>query len=105
MKLEIIWSAFAEKQLDEIFEYYNENASNKVAKKSVQSIIRTPSKLIKNPLLGQIEPLLQERSQAYRYLVNGNYKIIYSIDKEKGHIKILDVFDTRQNPVKMDRNK
>ncbi|CAM4214141.1 hypothetical protein GIHI108528_10310 [Gillisia hiemivivida] len=32
MNLEIIWSDFAEKQLDNIFKYYKKNASNRVAK-------------------------------------------------------------------------
>lgn len=36
MKLEIIWSKFAEKQLDGIFEYYFENASPKVAKELLE---------------------------------------------------------------------
>jgi len=36
MNLEIIWSDFAEKQLDDIFEYYEKNASNRVAKEMVQ---------------------------------------------------------------------
>jgi mRNA-degrading endonuclease RelE of RelBE toxin-antitoxin system len=41
----------------------------------------------------------------YRYIVCGNYKIIYSVDIEEQLIKIADVFDTRQNPIKIKRNK
>lgn len=41
----------------------------------------------------------------YRYLVCDNYKISYSVDVELKLIKIADVFDTRQNPVKMKRTK
>lgn len=49
MELEIIWSDFAENQLDEIFEYYNENASTRVAKKLIKNLLNEPKKLIKNP--------------------------------------------------------
>ena len=34
-----------------------------------------------------------------------NYKIIYSVDIELKLIKVADVFDTRQNPIKIKRNK
>jgi len=33
MTLNIIWSEFAETQLDEIYEYYEKNTSPKIAKK------------------------------------------------------------------------
>ena len=53
----------------------------------------------KQPFIGQIEENLIELKQEQRYLVEGNYKIIYRvIDKE---IYITDVFDCRQNPQKI----
>ena len=53
----------------------------------------------------QIEDLLIDREDDYRYIVCDNYKIIYSIDIKLKHIKIADVFDNRQNPIKIKRNK
>lgn len=100
----MIWSAFAERQLDEIFLFYSEKASVKVATKIVRDLLSAPKKLIKTPYIGQVEELLSERSESYRYLVFTNYKIIYSIDEDSGLIKISDVFDTRQSPVKLSRN-
>ncbi|AVR46009.1 type II toxin-antitoxin system RelE/ParE family toxin [Christiangramia fulva] len=105
MKLEIIWSKFAEKQLDEIFEYYLENASPRVAKKLLKNLLEEPNRLMDNPKIGQIEELLKERKISYRYLIFKNYKIIYSVHPEDGFIKIADVFDTRQNPTKIERSK
>lgn len=105
MKLEIIWSDFAEKQLDGIFEYYNENASTKVAKRLIKNLLNEPTILIKNPFIGQMEDLLQDRTTTYRYLIFKNYKIIYSVDLENGFIRIADIFDTRQYPRKIERNK
>lgn len=103
MILNIIWSAFAETQLDEIYEYYKNKVSSRVATKLVKGIINAPRKLIKTPFIGQEEELLKERKTQYRYLVFKNYKLIYSVDEESGFIKIADVFDTRQNPPKIKR--
>jgi plasmid stabilization system protein ParE len=102
--LKVIWSDFAEARLDNILQYYYDNASEKVAAKIVRNIILKTSKLIENPYIGKIEELLSDREESYRYLVGANYKIIYSVDEENHLIKIADVFDTRQNPVKLKRN-
>ena len=105
MGLKIIWSAFAESQLDEIYDYYEKKASSTVATKLVKDIIKEPKKLIKSPFLGQEEELLKDREIKYHYLVFKNYKLIYSVDEQKRFIKITDVFDTRQNPPKMKRTE
>jgi len=105
MALNIIWSEFAETQLDEIYDYYEKKAGTKVAKKLVRGIINEPKELIKLPLIGQKEELLKQRETEYRYLIFKNYKLIYSVDNQNGYIKIADVFDTRQNPIKLKRTK
>lgn len=105
MTLKIIWSEFAETQLDEIYEYHEKKASPQIAKKLLKGIINEPKKLIKTPLIGQEEELLRHREIHYRYLVFKNYKLVYSVDTEDGFIKIADVFDTRQNPPKIKRTK
>ncbi len=105
MKYEIIWSAFAESQLDQIYEYYDKEVSSKVAKNLVKGIINEPKKLLKAIFIGQKEELLKERKIQYRFLVFKNYKLIYSVDEQNGFIKIADVFDTRQNPPKIKRTK
>lgn len=105
MTFEIIWSEFAENQLDEIYDYYQKKASPRIAKKLIKEIINEPNKLINSPLIGQEEEFLKQRKIQYRYLVFKNYKLIYSVDIENGYIKITDVFDTRQNPQKIKRAK
>lgn len=104
MKFKIIWSDFAVSQLDNIFEYYADKANIKVATKIIQHLILTPDKLIENPYIGKVEEFLLERKESYRYLIYTNYKIIYSVDEKNKLIKIADVFDTRQNPLKLKRN-
>ncbi|SCY99879.1 type II toxin-antitoxin system RelE/ParE family toxin [Flavobacterium caeni] len=101
----IIWSDQAEIELDKIFEYYFEFVSVRVAKNLLKEIIEEPNKLISNPEISQREDLLLDREDEYRYLVCGNYKLIYSVDEKAKHIKIADVFDTRQNPSKIKRTK
>ncbi len=105
MSFEIIWSDFAETELDNIFAYYVENVSLRVAKSLIQKIIAEPKKLIKSPEISQIEELLLDRENEYRYLVCKNYKIIYSVNHKEKLIKIADIFDTRQNPVEIKRTK
>lgn len=105
MSLKIIWSEFAEAQLDEIYKFYENKASSGIAKKLVKGIIKESEKLIKIPQLGQEEEYLKNRKSQYRYLVYKNYKLIYSVDIKNEFIKIADVFDTRQNPPKLKRTK
>lgn len=105
MNYKLIWSNFAEIQLDEIYQYYKKEASVKVATKLVTGIIKASEKLIIASFIGQEEELLKERETQYRYLVFKNYKVIYSVDEENGLIKIADVFDTRQHPPKIKRTK
>jgi len=44
-------------------------------------------------------------NQEHSYLVSGNYKVIYRIEIEKQEVIISDIFDTRQNPNKMNDDK
>ena len=104
-QFEIIWSDQAENELDKIFEYYSEFVSVRVAKDILKEIIEEPNRLISSPEISQREDLLLDRENEYRYLICGNYKLIYSIDFDNNALKIADVFDTRQNPSKIKRTK
>ncbi|HWZ23141.1 MAG TPA: hypothetical protein VNW06_10835 [Cytophagaceae bacterium] len=52
-----------------------------------------------NPEAGPIDEILKALNEQHRYLVEGNYKIIYKIVSET--IFITGVFDTRQEPQKI----
>lgn len=105
MNFSIVWSEFAESQLDEIYDYYCGEVGKEFAAKFVKGIINEPNKLLTTPFIGQEEELLKGRKIQYRYLVYKNYKLIYSVDLDNGLIRIADVFDTRQNPPKIKRTK
>ncbi len=88
----------------EIYNYYKKEASTATAKKIKSEILNTAKQLKKHPTSGQIELNLEKLNEGYRYLVKGNYKIIYKEIPEG--LLITDVFDTRQDPIKLnDKNR
>ena len=99
MEVKVFWTEFAINQLDQIFDYYKYTASLKVSKKIISGIIERTVMLEKNPFIGTKEPLLENRKKGYRFIVKGNYKIIYFV--EENYVKISSVFDCRQNPIKL----
>ena len=103
MGLRIYWTDFAKSGLIEIFDYYSENVSSRVAKNIVEGIVEYTLVLSFQPEMGAIEPLLENRKITFRYLIYKNYKIIYWYNLEKDRIDISDIFDTRQNPIKIKR--
>ncbi|AJW65368.1 type II toxin-antitoxin system RelE/ParE family toxin [Elizabethkingia sp. HX WHF] len=105
MAIKIFWTDFAKKELKKIFDYYKVKAGSKVSIKLITNIIESTEILIFQTDIGQKEELLLDRIQNFRYLVYKNYKIIYWYNKEKNRIEISDVFDARQNPIKIKRRK
>ncbi len=101
MELVVYWTRFAEDKLDDIYDYYESKVERRIARKLISGIIDKTIGLDKNPHIGQKEGLLSDRPQNFRYLVFKNYKIIYWINQNKNRIDIVNVFDTRQNPLKM----
>lgn len=99
MEIKIEWSELSERQLKDIFDYYSLEVSTGIAKKIINGIIDRVTILENNPLAGTKEELLNEYSEDFRYLVEGNYKIIYW--KMENLIMIASVFDCRQNPNKI----
>jgi toxin ParE1/3/4 len=97
----ITWTNFAISELKNIFLYYRMVAGEKTADKIKKSIFSATKPIIRQPFIGAVEENLIDLKQGHRYIVEGNYKIIYRlIDNE---IYITDIFDCRQNPTKMKR--
>lgn len=105
MELVVYWTQFAEDKLEDIYHYYSEKASKKIALKLVNEIIDSTINLQSNPLVGQEEENLKSRPQKFRYLVSGNYKIIYWINISRRRIEIVYIFDCRRNPDVMKKMK
>lgn len=88
----------AKRDLRKIFDYYKNKVSKNVANKIINSVFNTTD-ILKTQNIGVKEGLLKHLNQDHRYLVEGNYKIIYFVNN--GNIYITHVFDTRQNPIKL----
>lgn len=101
--MKVIWTDFAIKNLKDIFDYFAIKANKKVAHEIRHQILTSTRQLKENPESGSIELQLEQLKQPYRYLVCGNYKVIYRIYSNQ--IIIMDVFDTRQDPLKIKRGK
>ncbi len=101
--MKVIWTDFASGMLLEIYQYYKEKAGPAVSKKIKSEIFAATKQLIKHPISGQIEINLERLNENHRYLVAGNYKIIYKEISEG--VLITDVFDTRQDPIKINDEK
>ena len=104
MELKIYWTDFAKSELRKINKYFRENTSLRVAKNETQKIRISTHRLKKQPEIGQVEQLLSGRKLEFRYLVHQTYKIIYWINLDQNQIEIIDVFDTHQHPVKIERS-
>lgn len=99
--MKILWSDFAIEMLRAIYQYHKVNASVTIARTIRTEIFTATRQLKKHPTSGSIEFNLEEIKQGHRYLIKGNYKIIYKEVPEG--ILITDVFDTRQDPIKITR--
>ena len=99
--MRIVWSNTAKADVKEIYEYYKEVAGLKVAQSIRSKIIKKPRLLTQQPALGQIEENPAVVGRGFRYLVEGNYKLVYKVYTHQQEILIATVFDTRQNPTKL----
>lgn len=97
--MEVVWSENAELQIKLILELYQFQSSKSKAKNLVKEIISSSLILKKFPELGTLQQVYPTRSNVYRYILSGHHKLIYFISYQS--IVIATVFDTRQNPEKL----
>jgi plasmid stabilization system protein ParE len=100
MKREIIFSKNAEKNLIDLLEYLELKWSIKVRDKFI-------TKLDKSIYLIQEEPEIFPKSQInknqYRCVLSKQTTIYYKYNSKQ--IRVLSLFDTRQNPTKINKIK
>lgn len=102
--MKVFWTKFALDSLSDIYGYYKNNVSVNVACNIRDKILSSTNQLEKHSLSGQIEEFLMDLGEGHRYIIRGNYKIIYKIQDER--VYVTDIFDTRQSPDKISkRNK
>jgi toxin ParE1/3/4 len=100
-KLKILWTSQAQKDLKAIFDFlYKTSQSKEISRKVVQKIKDTVNSLSTiSAESGGIQTGL-DSLYTYRYLVVGNYKVIYRIENQTVII-VNTIFDTRQDPSKL----
>jgi len=98
----IIWSQSAKTQLREIYDFHLSVASERVAYRLIGKIASRVDILADHPLAGRIEESLVTYPQEFRFLIEGNYKIVYYVDGN--NVTIVSVFDCRRDPAKLREN-
>jgi plasmid stabilization system protein ParE len=101
--MKIIWTNFAIENLKAITSYYHKVAGKNIADKIKAELFKSTKQLKQHPDSGQEETFLKQLNEGYRYIVSGNYKVVYKRVEEG--ILITDIFDTRQNPVMINNPK
>lgn len=77
--MKILWSPLSLERVVEIAQYIAEDKPG-ASEKWVDSVFKSVERLIKFPESGRVVPEIKR--QEIREILNGNYRIIYRIDKE-----------------------
>jgi toxin ParE1/3/4 len=96
-KASVIWSAEALADLGTIYDFIVEK-SQQAAERIVNVILARTKQLESFPESGAMQEAVKIKSKEYRYLVEGNYKIIYSHQPGIQVVYVEIIFDTRYNP-------
>ena len=99
-KYKIVWSEFAEWNLDQIYGYIlSKSLSQRLAKRYMLKLILRVEQLQEFPFSGRKELLLTKLGKDFRYLVFKDYKIIYFV--QNSAIYISDIFHSKLSPEKI----
>jgi len=98
-KTKVIWSDEALNDLETIYDFLSEN-SQPAAQRIVESLLSRTRQLESFPESGARQQTVRSGKNEYRYLVEGNYKVIYRYQTESLAVHITVIFDTRYDPEK-----
>jgi toxin ParE1/3/4 len=90
---EIIWSERAIKDLEQIGDYISSD-SVRYANMVVQKLFNKPKIVEKNPFLGRMVP--EFRLDHIRELIEGPYRIVYSIKPDLQFIEIITIHHSKK---------
>ena len=99
-KVQVIWSDEALNDLETIYDFLTEK-SQPAAQRIAESILSRAKQLESFPESGPKQETIKTSVREYRYLVEGNYKVIYSYQPESQAVHIATIFDTCYNPEKL----
>ena len=99
-KTQAIWTAEAIGDLEIIYDFLAIHSSV-AAQRICENILGRSRQIEAFPDSGSLHISLKDSNKNFRYLVEGNYKIIYSHQVNPEVIYIHAVFDARLNPEKL----
>ncbi|HSF55314.1 MAG TPA: type II toxin-antitoxin system RelE/ParE family toxin, partial [Algoriphagus sp.] len=79
--------------LDEIFDFYRRLASFEVTQNILNQLIEKADNLVSYPEMGTIEIFDKTQPYEYRFMVEGNHKLIFRVSEIDKLIFIDKVFD------------
>jgi len=97
----IVFTPFAETQVDNIINYLKENESEQVAHKVKQGIFDAIKGLEKMPDRYGILRLVSDEAITYRRILKWAYLIVFHINESKKEVIIVDVTHSKQDPQKL----
>lgn len=97
---QVIWSSEALVDLEVIYDFLSEK-SQPAAQRIIESLLERTRQLEDFPESGVRQESIKSNHKEYRYLVEGNYKMIYSFQPDNKVVYIEIIFDTRYNPDKL----
>jgi len=100
-KVVVIWSDNAKADLKSIYEFIKLTSRSVQAAKNIRNDILVGSRNISFTEQYQVDEIL---GLSFRRMIVRHYKIIYKTQSD-AEIRVLSVFDTRQDPKKIKRNK
>jgi len=96
-KVQVIWSTEALVDLEVIYDFLAEKSAT-AAQRITEGILDRTRQIETFPESGARQETIKTTGKIYRYLVEREYKIIYSYQEEGQVAYIETIFDTRQDP-------
>ena len=96
MPREVIWSPLAEKDLESILEYLDENWSQKIIIRFLRKIDTVIIQIAKVP---NQYPIINRKLDVRKCVITKQNTLFYR--ESKNRIEILRLYDTRQDPKKL----
>lgn len=101
---EVIWNKQAENEWRKKMVYGLDEFGRTTAIRFVQRTNDIVNIIRKHPKAGLREPLLRNRKKTYRYFhLMGSLKLLYYYVESSDTIRIVDIWDSRREPSKLQR--
>jgi len=98
----VLWSDESKADLNDIYDEYV-YYSIEYAENLIDTILSREKQLATFPFSGSYQNL-KRLDKKYRYLVEGNFKIVYHVLENEFIVYVNTIFDTRRNPSLLERN-